>query len=291
MIQLVILAFILGTVFSFFFSHLTHFSREIHQFCLSQSPPSPWEELYSAIVCGSPLSFSPQRESMKQIGVLHIMIVSGAHLSFLSQILRRIFGSQLNQRLELFILFLFVCCCQFQMPALRAWIQRLFFVINEKYKLNHSMATGLLLSLIFCLALSPQEFHRISLLLSGLACMGLQLGRNSFTQSLFCYFLLIPILSTLSAIHPWSILINSLYSPLIGTVLFPASLLSFIIKPISFGTDFIWSWILTSNQILETLTPELQLQSFTVQPLYLWLYLLSLNLILIAFQSRKRSQH
>jgi len=186
--------------------------------------------------------------------------------------------------------FLYLCVAQnFQMPALRAWIHRLLIHGNEKFKLFYSSSVCVLLSVVFCLSLNLNEYHRYSLLLSWLASLGLFFGKNSLTQSLSCYFLLTPVINNFSPLNPISILVNALYAPVIGLIIFPMSLMTFLIHPLRFLTDKLWMVINNTNFFLTNFITPPQEKSSSTELIFLWLLALLVNLWLIQKENKKKA--
>ena len=281
MLYQIFFAISLGFVFSNFFSSFSYFSSDIHKLCLEYSPHSPFQTLYSAIVCGKKLEEPDQFLTLKQLGIIHIVIVSGAHLLFLSRLLRLISFQLIPQIITLIILFIFVLCCQIQMPALRAWIFVITLTLSKKLKLFNSHPLNILLSILFCLTLDLQSFFKISLPLSWLASLALYIGRNSFTQSVLCYFLLLPVLFNFQFLHPWTILINAFLTPVLCFFLFPMSLLSFFFSFLIPWTDQLWEGLFKLSSILSSSMKTADIPTSTPSPLLNWLYPSLLNLFLI----------
>ena len=72
-----------------FLDPISHF---FHQRCLSFAPDSTWKPAYQALVCGANFPAGPMFNSLKLTTLLHLAVVSGAHLLLLELIVRRIFN-------------------------------------------------------------------------------------------------------------------------------------------------------------------------------------------------------
>lgn len=272
---------LIGSALSFFFAAFLYFSADIHHLCIALTPSSEFHQLYKAIVCGKKLGQNFQATSLKQLGLVHIVVISGAHLLFFSKLIKTLSLKKLSDKSTLPILFLLVCCSQFQMPALRAWIMILVSLLNKKLKLFNSPPFNLLLSIIFCLSINPQSYFQLSLPLSWLASIAIAVAKNSFSQSFLCYLLLTPILTNIQLNHPWVILVNSFLTPFLCLLLFPLSLLSFLFSPFTFFVDQVWQFIF---YIHSELSPNLNTPEINYKfksPMLIWLYPSFLNLLLI----------
>ena len=284
---LVFLALASGWIFSSLFLYFTDLSLEAHGFCLQSAPSSQWESFYQAIVCGKKLQASPQWQQMKNLGMLHILVVSGVHLAFFSQTLRFLFFHRLPKNLESLLLLSLVVVCQFQAPALRAWCYLFISGFNKKKKLFLKPSGLLLVTVIFCLSINPVFFTSMSLPLTWLACLGIGFGKNSFTQSFFCFLFLQPILIQWGSPSPLTIGINALITPLVGIVLFPASLFCFFLPFLTPIVDFLWETLFGLTQTLSSGLALSEAQSFSGGKLWIWLYALTLNIVFMGWEFYK----
>ncbi len=285
-----LLVLVVGWICSPIFLYFTDLSLEAHDFCLQSAPSSRWQDFYQAIVCGKKLQASSQWQQMKNLGMVHILVVSGVHLAFLSQTLRFLFFRRLPESLENLLLFSLVVVCQFQAPALRAWCYLLIRRINKKKKLFLKPSGLLLVTVIFCLSLNPLFFTSLSLPMTWLACLGIGFGRNSFTQAFFCFLFLQPILSQWGSPSPLTIGVNALITPLVGMVLFPASLFCFFLPFLIPIVDSLWEALFDLTRILSSGLTLSEAWSFSGGKLWIWLYALILNLVLMGCELRRDKQ-
>ncbi len=284
---LIFLTLISGWFFSPVFFYFKDLSLEVHHFCLQSSPSSHWQDFYQAIVCGKKLQASVQWQQMKQLGMLHILVVSGAHLAFLSQTLRFLCFHRLPESLEKLFLLGLVVVCQFQAPALRAWCYLFISGINRKKKLFLKPSGLLLVAIIFCLSINPLFFAGMSLPLTWLACLGIGFGKNSFTQSFFCFLFLQPILSQWGSPSLLTVGINAFITPLVGMVLFPASLFCFFLPFLTPVVDRLWELLFHLAQVLSPSLVLSEAENFSEGKLWLWLYALALNIALMGWEFYK----
>lgn len=281
MIYQLALTILLGFLFSFFFTDALYFSAGLHQLCTEMAPPSTYAHLYQGIVCGMKLPPGKDYYLLKQAGILHIIVVSGAHLVFLANFLKFFWRGRYSEFAQIFVLFGFVAICEFQMPAMRAWIFVLINSANRHAKLFNPPAFSILLSVMACLAINPSSFYSLSLPMSWLACLGIQIGRNSFTQSLLCYLLLIPVLAQFSALSVWTIAVNAFLTPVICVILFPFSLLTMFIHPLHILGDWGWQGLMAICSVLNAYIGKgFELELF-LNTLALWIFPTLVNLAMI----------
>lgn len=288
MILITLLLFALALILSQQKNALTYLGRNLHDFCLRHAPESQWLDYYNATVCGSSLPTDGRYNELIQLGIIHIMVVSGSHLGFLLTLLRVYKVKKQIRGLELFSLFIFVLNCNLQMPVVRAWVHWMLSYGNEKWRLQYQPLLITLLSVVFCVGWHPNSINSFSLLLSWLATLSIQISRTPLQQSILCYFLLIPVLLHLQLTHPITILINMLYAPLVGFILFPASLITYVIGPLSHWVDKIWELFWVMNQALLTFTPQLIQPTAKIDKEFLWLWALCVNFFAIHWQRIKR---
>lgn len=248
--------------------------------CLAATPISDWKAYYQALVCGKKLDADSLKSLWSTLGLIHIFVVSGAHLQLLHRWLRRCTRNILPPSSLLLFLFGYVAICTFQMPILRAWIQLLIKNLSQQFSLHFNHQQNLLLSLVFCLSFNPSSFSSFSLLLSWLASLGIGCGENAFSRSFYCYLFLFPVLVAFSPVSPWTILINAFLSPIVGGLLFPMSFLSYIISPLRIPTDWLWSFVVNLGMGIESLLPLNNIKSFPIEGFWLWLYCMVLHFFL-----------
>lgn len=174
----------------------------LHQHCLIVSESeTEFKSLIQALVCGE--SFSQHQPQIYTLfvrtGLIHIMVVSASHLSFLKKIIQIFLTSiyfcftkirqiqfcqyqkhqqhqQKNEHkhqelFQLLILGLYVAVCQFNAPVFRAW---LFLGLQEAQNqslIKISKASLLLLTGLFCLTFNYTWLDSISFQMSWLTAL------------------------------------------------------------------------------------------------------------------------
>jgi len=294
-------------------------SLPFHQACLAFSPVSNHMDAYQAIVCGANLPPGDLANSLRQAGLLHLIVVSGSHLLLLEHVL--IFQAnkfKLLNSLIFFVLLGFVLTTRDEPPAVRAFISLLLRSANHSFKLGWSdlqiMTLSGFVSLTFCLdwgrthslllswgaslslgafstftppfhkAFSRQNLSSLKLKLQ------LQLKKTALRQ-IAIYLLLFPLLIPFSAPHPVSILCNLLFTPILNAVLFPMSLLAFAFRCLRPIVDHLWNIVCYMLLEIAPLLPD-GLEDLPIPVGWLWSYLLTLNAIaLIGEVWHRRSNH
>lgn len=289
MIYQFILIILIGVFFSFFFNSTLYLSAGFHEACLALAPSSAYSSLYQAIVCGMKLPPGKEFYLLKNAGILHIIVVSGAHLVFLSNVIQFFYKGRHCEKIQIGLLFFFVAICELQMPALRAWLFLVIQSTDKKLKLFNPPAFSILLSVTLCLAIHPPSFYSLSLPMSWSACLGIYLGRNTFTQSLLCYGFLTPIFAQFASFSIWTIAINAFLTPLICVFLFPLSLITMLVHPLHRLVDFIWQNLLWLCSLLNLqMGVGIQLD-FYLDTLFIWLIPTAINFALIVMEKRNRN--
>lgn len=257
-----------------------------HKFCLNFSPVnSDFHLLYSAMVCGADPQFNDFGLDMRNIGLYHLLVVSGSHLIFLEQILNPI-TSRFGRTGDLclfFTLILFALGCSLLPPVTRALISFMLRKSSEELKLfwqGHHLAlfSGLATLIIF-----PEWIHSLSFLMSWLASLLVSLPiRSELKKHFAVYFGLFPLFIGLQAQHPLTSVINWLMSPILGLLLFPASLLCFLLKPLTFLIDPLWHALIYIANLLGDYFLLPYSNYYLARPL-LWLYLFSLHFMVYKY--------
>ncbi|NJL24231.1 MAG: hypothetical protein HC902_02985 [Calothrix sp. SM1_5_4] len=167
-------------------------------------------------------------------GLIHILVVSGAHLHFLERL-----SFWIPERGRLILCTIYCWLTGFGAPVVRALIRRVCSNLFRSWAwtpLQVEAKTTLLLLMIH-----PQWLVSRSFLMSWMCALALQAPLplpkwRPLNMSLKCYLFLFPF----CAASPLSILWNSLVGPAVGGILFPASLAAIALPWIQPATDQIW---------------------------------------------------
>lgn len=210
-------------------------STPFHEKCLSWiSLKNEGSEIRRALLCGQQIQTPSLELQLKQLGLIHLIVVSGSHLEFLSRFLKWI---KIPQTLILLFLGLFLLLTSFQAPAVRCFI---FLVTKSRVK-HHAH----LWSSLICLFLFPEWLSSLSFWMSLCASLILQISSQVIEQQnplsdlatqVFIYFCFLPITLFLTPLGPLSIFTNLIFSAWLGAVWIPFALLP--------HSDSIFLWLL-----------------------------------------------
>lgn len=292
MIRLAIILFVFSvTTCSYLPALRAYLSQPIHEHCLKSAPKFPNEsdrKIQQALVCGRNLNDkNDEFQSWRELGLIHILVVSGGHLSilavFVQRLLKQIFlllFSRLAippssfifftaQVLTLIIITWLAAANRFEPPVLRAWIDFLIRARLKRYGYQ-GQETSLISTWLALPSISAHS-DLLSLALSFFASVlievvGQALHQRPWLAALFLqaslWWALMPLLLPLGLPHPIATLSNLLLAPLFGGVLIPMALAHFAFAQLNFqwlGQPFSWVWRLIRNfvQGLSNFTPDL----------------------------------
>lgn len=264
-----------------------------HALCSQMAPSSEFHAAYSALVCGSNLPPSQLRESLQTTSLLHLAIVSGSHLLLLESMAEKILRKSPHKNsIIATMLFIYSLLTGWQAPAIRAVVGRWLNQLALRFHLHWSPLQTTWYTGWLTWALFPAWSQSFSLLLSWAASLSLamasQFNTDGFRQEwkihLLVYLSLVPLLLPFSPPHPFSILCNWLIGPLLGVLLFPLSLLAFLIPAVTPLCDMIWQ---ISADIVIWASQWTPANSTKVQTpiLLLWSYLLILNILAMTVET------
>ena len=293
---------------------------QLHQICVKACPTGDQAEFYRAIVCGSKLESYELRSDFAQIGLIHLLVVSGSHLVVLEvltrfSILKRA-PPAFRSAASLSILLLFTLMTLASPPVLRAFLNLLLKELNARYLLNWSRLQTTTIAGFLTLPFCRDAWSLCSLFLSWLAALALiplsddrqktksashdkvashlkqvpsKLRDAVFVNTKVYLALLFP-LALISVPHPATIPMNVLFGPLLGLVLFPVSLLAILFPQLVPVVDAIWFYIRAGVHALAEFFPELGARlDFPKELVALELSVLTLAITLYkGFKRRKR---
>ncbi len=247
-----------------------------------------------SLVCGSKLSNTNSiKYYFSQLGVIHLLIASGAHLYFLKIIanigLKFIpIKKQAKYILINTLLFLYVAISAFNPPLLRAFIGLSILQKSQFSKLHWKSLTALLTSIACSLLLDTKLWNSYSLILSWVVCSALSLNLRPLKKCTLIYFISLPILLQFQWVHPISIITNLLFAPVFSVIHFPLSFLSLTSETASLLSNNIW--ILTL-EVFKRIQQNISFSAFKIKaPIYwLWLYALTLH-VLVSLYSRNQKR-
>jgi hypothetical protein len=282
-------------------SSVSEIAKPFHEACRLASPSSRHSELYEAIVCGAQLSKSPLKDALKTSGLIHLMIVSGSHLVFLTQLIEILIDritSASHQSLKtpcvrwklitiVMGLLVFALACRFQPPVARAWFYLLLAQSNLSWRLQWTKLQRITLSSLLALPFCASQNDLYSLFLSWTASLALLTHGsttgpsgsplNSILREAKTYLVLLPALIPIGAPHPLSITAQVAMGPLLSRLLFPAALMAMFVSPLALLIDVLWDAAIWCCMELGRRMPD----GWARRPwglLFMWSYVLALTM-------------
>lgn len=262
-------------------------SEGLHEFCLTKlSFESSYPEIYQALICGKRLPFGELRELFIQGGLIHLMIVSGAHLIFLEYWLSKLpIASRLKNLFLSVSLVIYALVSQLHPPVLRALLSFFIRRFSEKHHLFWGPFQITFLSAFFCLFYIPHAKDSFSLQLSVLATLLYHSCRDSLLRSFLIYLFILPIINHWQELSSLTVLINWILAPLISSILFPLSFLTVFCPFLYPFTDALWSLFLKTLKLSELFPFKTSLFSWSIPKDWIWFYILALWYFLFHLES------
>ena len=249
----------------------------LHELCLQKvhTEQNQWTMIYSALLCGERLPDGELKKTFITLGIIHLMVISGAHLIFLEKAWNLLPRFPFKNICLTVFLLIYSMSAGLKPPVLRALFSLLLSKINKDFKLFWSPYIRTHISGLLCLCCQSTWFNSLSLQMSWIASMGMSNHRFSKLQSCSLTFILIlPIVSRWSVLHPLSILTNWLIAPLVSSILLPLSLLTLPFPVIRSITDKLWEYFI---HILNWLKPFMENKGIEMEwsfnSFHIWIYI------------------
>lgn len=249
----------------YLFSTLLSFYADIifypHNLCVKMAPhTSSFQDLYQALICGHKILNFQIKEQIRSLGLLHLFVVSGTHLHFISLFIEGLFKK--NKTLTYIILVFYSLSCGLKAPITRALTSQVVKSVSKKFKLGYSPSQSLLFSFLLLAPVYSANHSFISLTLSSLASLIVQTTAKRFKKDFFRHIVLFLLLSLvffpLQTLHPISFIFTYFMTPLICYIFIPLSLSSFFSKPLSQLTDSLWNIVFSSFNFIQKYVPNYQ---------------------------------
>lgn len=177
----------------------------------------------AALICGKNFSDKEKQKLLMKLSLIHIFVVSGAHILLLESFLSFI---GLSAFLTYPLLIFYGFCCGLNPPIVRALIA---FELKNFSKANNLNWPPLVIGLLSCLvslAWLTRSGDYLSLLLSVAAAFALSIGKNRFHQQILIYFFSSLILTGSGLLHPLTIIYNLVLGPIIEFLFVPLAVLA-----------------------------------------------------------------
>lgn len=264
-------------IFSFWYPlwDVSHLSFQLHHLCLNElNFDTSLAEIYKALLCGKRLPKGQIKGLFIQGGLIHLTVVSGAHLLFLEKLWKKIPLPLFIKTHGLFgLLILYALASHFHPPVVRALFSFFLFRLSYFFKLFWNVNFITLLSGILCLVYKPEWSFSFSLQLSLLACFLYNMSESPFKKSFFIYLFIIPVINRWQFLHPFTVLINWSVTPFIGGLLFPLSFLSPFFPVLYTISDLLWTFVLQILKALKFLPSQSPFMQWYIPKEWIWFYI------------------
>ena len=185
--------------------------------------------------------------SYRTNGISHLFALSGMHIGLIVLIIELFLKEiHLNNKFIIIIVILFyLFLTNYSKSIIRAGILYIMLVINKKYKFRLSMLKILVLLLCISLIINPYNLYNISFIFTYLVTISLILNhslidkyKNYFIRliitSFIAFMVTIPIMiNNYFSINFLGIILNIIFIPLVSLVIFPLSIVTFIIPSLN----------------------------------------------------------
>ena len=258
-----------------FLIDIREISAYLHDQCLSVlSLKGRWAPVYKALICGERLPQGSIKQVFIEGGLIHLMVVSGAHLLFLEKLWTKLPLPVFKKSGLFFFLIFYALITELHPPVVRALFSFFLFQLSQNHKLfwGHFLITHL--SGVLCLFYSPYWIRSISLQLSWLASLAHGTSSSSLKKAFLTYIIVFPIVSQWQFLHPLTVFINWSLAPLIGFVLLPLSFITAFFPFFQPFSDKVWNFVFFILKWANQLMPDWpRLSIFKQFQGFMWFYI------------------
>jgi hypothetical protein len=261
-------------------------SQPFQKFCLERSQRlTEMRPPVESLVCGK----KPNRSSELQmwlvhLGLIHIFVISGSHLTFLKSITK----NYVSGIWQFLLLLLFTLMSGAEPPIVRALI---FVGFVAFVKPMMPMApSSLWISIVGTLLVFTIHKHALSIALTWTATLVIFSfqQKSEITRALAFYVFLFPLLMLMQVPHPFALLPSFVLNPLIGTILLPLSLLTWALPILEILTIWFWNFTLFALRVSNYWVPAPYASLLKAEPIIILLYPMFLHLLFWWNFTRKR---
>ena len=273
------------------FLDIVSLSTKFHSLCLENlNFKTQLADIYKSLVCGKKLPAGDIKELFVQGGLIHLTVVSGAHLLFLEKFWKKLpFPLFLKTHGLFIVLILYALASRLYPPVVRALFSFFLFRLSQFFKLFWSAHFITLLSGILCLIYQPSWVYSFSLQLSLLACLLQNISKSFIKRCFFIYLFILPIINRWQALHPLTVLINWTLAPLISSLLFPLSFLSPFFPSLYTLSDSLWGLFLQILKIIQILPSQSPLMKWFIPEQWIWFYIAFTYILLFTIRLFQRN--
>lgn len=140
----------------------------------------------AALVCSMAFGYkdyldAEDEEEMRNLGIIHVISVSGLHVAFIFLILKKLFGG----KGAIALLSLYVILTGALVSSIRAFIMMFLLVLSKEIKKNYYSIVALSISALYSVLLEVYIVFDISFMLSYLAVLGIVLFNKDLNYKLY----------------------------------------------------------------------------------------------------------
>ena len=181
--------------------------------------------------------------SYRSNGISHLFVISGMHIGLIVIVMNFILNNfHIKNKLLIIIFILFyLFLTNYSKSVMRAGLMYILLVLNKKYKFKLSTLKIILILLCISLIINPYNIYNISFVLTYLTTASLVINRKTINRfnnyfsrvliiSLIAFITTIPIMiNNYFSINLLGIIINIIYVPLVSLIIFPFSIIVFVV--------------------------------------------------------------
>ena len=235
-------------------------------------------------------------------GISHLFAVSGMHIGLIVLILEFILHKfKIKNKLIIIIFILFyIFLTNYSKSIIRAGLLYILLLLNKKYKFRLSTLKILILLLCISLIINPYNLYNISFIFTYLVAIALILNSkliNRFSNyfikilitSFIAFIVTIPfMINNYFSINILGIILNIIFVPLVSLIIFPLSIIVFIIP--CMGNVFnIFIYLLEKLSIIFSSIKLFQITLCHINTFVFTLYYLIIIIVLYMFNKGKYS--
>jgi competence protein ComEC len=268
----------------------TNWSQKTHVLCLELLPTSSAERAaLSSVLCGEQVKEASLKDDLRRSSLLHLFVVSGAHLVWLEHLLCFL-GAPVWSRALMWVLF--SLACGWQPPIVRALLGLMFEKIRLPISPRGRSDQSVLMTGLFTLSLFPSWSDSLSLALSWIAALALSLPlgrgwRGEVRRGFALWILMCPLLATWSSVQPLGVIANLFVAPLFSLTLVPLAVVCVVLPFTAPVFDCGFGLFRGFLQVFPEAIP-LQEPLGTPSPIFFWAWIAILHIAIHVMLVRRR---
>ena len=235
-------------------------------------------------------------------GISHLFAVSGMHIGLIVLVLEFILHKLKIKNKFIIIIFIlfYIFLTNYSKSIIRAGLLYILLLLNKKYKFRLSTLKILILLLCISLIINPYNLYNISFIFTYLVTIALIFNRNLINRcsnyfkkilvtSFIAFIVTIPVMiNNYFSINILGIVLNIIFVPLVSLIIFPLSIVVFIIP--SFNSVLnIFIYLLERLSIILSNIKLFQITLCHVNALIFILYYIVIIIVLYTLNKGKYS--